>query len=384
MSKVELGVVVALRRVTIKVKIKGGKTKQVKIGTRKIATALKRSRATIVRAIQKKTHAKPRGRPLKWSEADVERAKVELARLRKKFKGLREVTYTMVKVASAFPASETVLRRCFARHGLSARPLREKLTLSKTDVDERHAWARCMMLRPVVYWQVQVIFTDCKCYRAHLSETQVAFQRARAVRFVIRTRAEGLLPECTRPGKGHSPGVGGTEKIFCAVAAGVVMCWIAYRKWCGDTAVKCMRELWKACRLRWPTQRSFVVCHDNDPTGFRSGKCKDAQRRFSFEIIYLPKRSPLFMPLDFTLWRQIERRMNADRDAAEVAVSAAGQPRVSEAVAAWRKRLRATALGTPAEAVNTALASVHTHAQRVAAAGGLHVEEGRRGKAKAQ
>lgn len=58
-----------------------------------------------------------------------------------------------------------------------------------------------------------------------------------------------------------------------------------------------------------------VICHDNDPSGFKCKLNTAYQWRAGMEILYLPKRTPELMPWDFTLWMNILLRMRSYEDA---------------------------------------------------------------------
>ena len=51
------------------------------------------------------------------------------------------------------------------------------------------------------------------------------------------------------------------------------------------------------------------ICEDNDPSGFQSRAAHVVKRELGFEVLRLPPRTPELMPLDFSLWAYIERRM---------------------------------------------------------------------------
>ena len=72
----------------------------------------------------------------------------------------------------------------------------------------------------------------------------------------------------------------------------------------------------------------------------------------------MPTYSPDLNPLDFSLWSQIEARMVTNA------------PPEVETVAAYKKRLRLTALRLPQRIVSRAVASMPKRMKAVAEAGG--------------
>ena len=168
LTEVERGVVTALEKV--KLTVKG---EEVTLGPAKIASAIGRSRSAVKKLISKKNHVKKRGAPkAKYTEADVQRAVNENAELRKRFHNKRQVTYKMVMHQSGWKFSESALRREFQKRKLAARPLRYKLQLSPNDEKEREEWALAQMVRPVEFWESQVCYVDCKCFKEIFKKNQ--------------------------------------------------------------------------------------------------------------------------------------------------------------------------------------------------------------------
>ena len=95
------------------------------------------------------------------------------------------------------------------------------------------------------------------------------------------------------------------------------------------------------------------VLEDNDPTGYKSGKARAAKRSLNIKPIYWPRYSPDLMPLDFSLWNDINRRMG------ETA------PAGLESVVAFKARLRRLALQTSAKTVREAVEAMRTRAKQV-------------------
>ena len=68
-------------------------------------------------------------------------------------------------------------------------------------------------------------------------------------------------------------------------------------------------DLGKALRKVWGPKRKFRVVEDGDRKGFQSGKGKDEKKAQKIESWGLPVRTPEWMPLDFSLWAEIEERV---------------------------------------------------------------------------
>ena len=85
---------------------------------------------------------------------------------------------------------------------------------------------------------------------------------------------------------------------------------------------------------------------DNDPSGFKSNKAKEAKDECSIEAFPMPRYSPDLNPLDFSIWHAIETRMLTNA------------PKEVETVAAYKKRLRLTALRLPYDVVSKAVGAI--------------------------
>ncbi len=60
-------------------------------------------------------------------------------------------------------------------------------------------------------------------------------------------------------------------------------------------------------RCRCPTK--FRIVEDGDRKGFKSGKGNAAKEEMKIDALTLPPRSPSLMPLDYSLWTQIDAKM---------------------------------------------------------------------------
>ena len=98
---------------------------------------------------------------------------------------------------------------------------------------------------------------------------------------------------------------------------------------------------------------SYLIAEDNDPTGYKCGKAKTEKRRLGIRTMDWPRYSPDLMPLDFTLWEDIEDRMETTA------------PKGRESVATFKKRLRRVALGTPTATVQKAVATMRKRAAMI-------------------
>ena len=98
---------------------------------------------------------------------------------------------------------------------------------------------------------------------------------------------------------------------------------------------------------------SYLLCEDNDPSGYKSGKGMAAKREMKIKTVPWPRYSPDMMPLDFSLWRNIQLRMDES------------DPKGRETAMAFKKRLRKTAMATPRADVRKMVACIRSKAQEI-------------------
>ena len=101
---------------------------------------------------------------------------------------------------------------------------------------------------------------------------------------------------------------------------------------------------------------------DNDPTGYKSSLGKKAKASLGIEAVPMPAYSPDLNQLEFSLWEEVQRRM-LDRT-----------PKQVETVAAYKKRLRLTALRLPSAIVKKAVEAMPARMQDIVAAKGYSIK----------
>ena len=96
--------------------------------------------------------------------------------------------------------------------------------------------------------------------------------------------------------------------VTAAVAQDRIILWHVNESWNGAKAAEMYAKLGAALRATWGNKRAFRVVEDGDTKGFQSNKGKCATEEQRIESWMLSPRSPGLMPLDFSLWDEIERR----------------------------------------------------------------------------
>ena len=93
------------------------------------------------------------------------------------------------------------------------------------------------------------------------------------------------------------------------------------------------------------------MLEDNDPTGYKSNQGLAAKKAVGIKTDDLPKRSPDFNVLDYSLWKAINARMRAQE--------CEFPKNMKETKAEFLARLRRTALNLPTAAVQSAVEDMH-------------------------
>ena len=117
-----------------------------------------------------------------------------------------------------------------------------------------------------------------------------------------------------------------------------------------------------ALKKTWGKKRQYTIVEDGDRKGNQSGKGVAAKERAKIRAMTLPPRTPAWMPLDFSIWHALDKKM------AETA------PGVKETKAGYLARLEKTALSLPRSYVRKVLGSMKRNIQGVIEAGGYHAK----------
>ena len=108
-------------------------------------------------------------------------------------------------------------------------------------------------------------------------------------------------------------------------------------------------------------KKSYLVAEDNDPVGYKSSKAIAAKQHLNIKTITWPRYSPDLMPLDFSLWTDINRRMQKNA------------PLGRESAVAFKARLRRMALRTSTNTVRKAVEAMRTRAGQIWEAKGKNI-----------
>ena len=317
----------------------------------------------------KRGHTETRGRKLKLTKKWVDTLNAARKRLIKKTNNHREVRWQdVVKKARAPKAHRTTVKRAFTRYGIkvAARRPREKPQRTSEHMQERVEHCREWGCKPASYFTNKVdLIIDNKVFDLPTSERARQYLAHQRVRFHLRTPAEGLNKEFTKPGrKKNKFNTGGKVNVCAGISKGRVVLWEYLPKtWNGEQAASLYGgAIMDILKKQHGHKRSYRVLEDNDPRGFKSGKAQSAKAELGITACPFPRYSPDLNPLDFAIWDEVERRMIKNA------------PKKVETVAEYKKRLRLTALRLPSEFVSKAVCSIPKRMKAVVEAKGGNIK----------
>lgn len=323
------------------------------------------SPATVYKFLAGATHKRAaeetRGRPSKVPVGLVRTANVERLKLIRKADYQYLVTWGDIHKAtkkalqahgrlmggSRMPSEDYLARRVRNESDVRARPGKRRITRTKEDEENRHKKAITWAKYPQTFWEEDVHFIDTKKFVCPRNEKDVKLLRTTRITHHLRSPAEGSQKEFILPKKGHMLlGIPSIE-VTAAVGRGRVLLWhVSTKPWNGEKAKLMYGKLGEVLRKRYGIGGRFRVVEDGDTKGFQSGKGKAAKKAARITSFKLPPRTPSWMPWDFSLWDEIERRV----------LSKPFKGAMSAKV--YAKRLSLTALRLPPRVVKNCLAKM--------------------------
>ena len=304
------------------------------------------------------------------SASEVKRILASRAALIKQFANVREVTLEMIRRRSRVKLSRSVISRLLTSHGIAWRRSRPKPLRC---VDNRAArLAKCVTWAcyPSSFWTNEVdAYIDCKRYRIPLSARTRCLRSSARIRGHHRLRSEGLHPDMTTVNLNKHGTSESSAWVFAAVTGGRLNKFIVWSyitgRWNRFAACSMYRVLCKALRQHRPLRGSkkfWRIVEDGDPSGFKSHAAVDLKKRLRIRTLDLPPYSPDLQPLDYTLWHQVSK-----------AVEATAERRQIKTAVVYRQVLRTSALKLSRLRVKSALKSMHNRIRAIVAAKGGHV-----------
>ena len=301
-------------------------------------------RSSVFRYAQGLSHKRgaveKRGRKRSLSKQDVRKLDQTRRRLIRQAENEKRVTYEDVveEAGLSHSPSQRVCEDALRGEGVGFKAPRRKIYVSDDDAKKRWAVAKVWAKRPASFWSKSVhAYVDNKAFPIPLTQKQRKKFRQGMVTGHLRKPSEGIDRGFTKPREKHSfigiPSV----TISAAVAKDRVIMWhVVPGSWNGATAASMYEDKLKPALVRaWGKRSRYTIVEDGDRKGNTSGKGVAAKARAKIYAMTLPPRTPSLMPLDYSVWQVIVKKMID------------GAPRGAESKEAFLNRLRAIATSLP-------------------------------------
>ena len=118
----------------------------------------------------------------------------------------------------------------------------------------------------------------------------------------------------------------------------------------------------KALRRTWGKRKGYTIVEDGDRKGNTSGWGNKAKKECGITAMTLPPRTFALMPLDYSIWKQIEDLMLET------------EPTGRESKAAFLARLKKCAQSLPKGAISKQIGRMKGNIQGIIDAGGYHAK----------
>ena len=307
-----------------------------------------------------------RGRKPKLSMKVVKAINASRKKLLKKADNEKEVTWEDCRRAAKAPSCDSsTVARSFARDGLDvkARRPREKPQRQDHHVEERAEITKRWSRYPEKYFEDLDMIIDNKRFKVATYARAVKYLKQTRIRRHLRTRSESINKECVKPSsKKQKMNPGGSLHILCGISKGKVVLWHNVgKKWNGAVAAACysgpvLRALKKHCGEK----SSYRIMEDNDPVGYKSSAGVNAKKDAGITAIQYPRHSPDLNPLDFCIWHEIEKKMDA-------------LTKKPMSVKDYDAVLRRVARKVPAEVIRKSVSNIRVRAKAIAKADGGNI-----------
>jgi hypothetical protein len=316
-------------------------------------------------ATHKRGPVETRGRKKRLTPAQMKRLNASRVNLLKNVDAEAEVTYAMIMRKARVNVHRTTAARSLAPLGVKWRRLREKPPRTAEHEEARVEVCREWSKKRKSFWTNHVdLIIDCKKFPIPTTAASRKRVRSQHVRGALRTAKEGLDAGCTKPNtRKHKFNPGGQVNILAGVCGERIVLWEeVHGRWNAAAAVGMYKgPMLKTLRRCRPGKRSWLVMEDNDPAGFKSNAAKTAKAEHRIVTLDQPAYSPDLNPLDFSLWWAVHKKVLDEA------------PRGRETVAAFKVRLRRTALRLAPSVVKKAVENIHARAGAILEANGRHI-----------
>ena len=303
-----------------------------------------------------------RGRKKTLTKANCARLNKVRKELIKKADKQKEVVWEeVIKKARVPKVTATTASKSMSDAGYDVkwRKPREKPLRDKAAEKEREVVCKAWQKKPASWWADDLdLIQDNKHFEIPTTARGRLYGKSKRVRGHLRTRAEGIKKEFTKPSSSKKQRVnpGCTVNVYAAISNCKVVAWeYLGKKWCAKAAADVYEKVTiKVLRRHRGEKSKYKILEDNDGTGYKSKLAKATKEKLKIEPIRFPRYSPDLNPLDFSIWNEVLRRMNEQKAPA------------NEGKTAYMKRLRLTALRLPKDYIRKTVLSIKSRAKAVA------------------
>ena len=339
-----------------------------------VAAAVGRPKNVVYRALSinlKKPMLK-RGRHKLLSKKDIDHLVAVLKQMIRKANARYEITLAVLKKRSRTIGCSKTLRKALASRNIKFRKLRSKPILTKADRKARYAFATLYRRKSVNFWLKHIhIHIDCKTFPAYVSAKGRDYAAMRDVRGAYRQPGQALDEAYVVARKDLRFNPGATPvKIAGGVGNGKMLLWHdTGKRWDSKVAAQMYEgPLLNAPKNMHLGKRSFRVLEDNDAASFKSLLAEDVKNKCHIHTFAIPKRSPDFNVMDYSIWREINRKMRTQERRMP--------RRMRETRARYIQRLARAAKSLSANYIMKAIGNLKRRCELLYQAKGGHFHEG--------
>ena len=169
------------------------------------------------------------------------------------------------------------------------------------------------MKRPASYWAKSVhAYVDNKNFVMPPTPKQRAKFRQTMITGHLRKASEDTQRGLKKPRRQRAFLGVPSVCVAAAVAKDRVILWRVHdRPWNGQAAADTYAcPMLKALKRTWGDRKVFTIVEGGDRKGNQSKKGIDAKARVGIKALTPPPRSPSLMPLDLSIWKEIQNKVN--------------------------------------------------------------------------
>ena len=339
-----------------------------------VAVLMNRDLSTVTRRFKrnekKSQRVRPVGQPPALTEKQKDRVVLTMEKMVAAADSKYQVTAGMVRCALKLQCSDRVVLDTLHSRGVNFHPMREKPVRTEADETARYQFGKKYAPKPKVFWRGNVhAFLDNKVFPVYLTGAARSYAAKRTARGSFRKKGQGLAKGHVKPRKGLKVNYGKNVMVSVAISAQkVLMCYQVKGHWNGAKAAEMYSSyLAPALRKTYPAKKRFLLLEDNDPSGYKSNRGKDAKRAERIDVLALPKRSPDLNPLDYGFWDCVNRRLREQESVFHT--------RKKETPQQFTARLRRTIMRTPKKILTPMVESMKRRCAALKACGGKDFEE---------